>query len=158
MREILKITIDPGVNGAMVWQRPSGPVTAVKRPETVAEKIELAYSVFDLADVMGWECRCLIEYQCAGSFHGAKMGAKSVWTLSGDYHTWLTTLLVARLATREVRPQKWQKPIAGLPREYSARKKALKAYAQMNFPQLNVINATADALAMLTVFDTVWLT
>lgn len=156
---MIRIAIDPGVKGAVAVMMRND-VTAVRCPETPVEMADVILRLRSAADRIGIETRCVIEKVGAGAWGGkpgAKMGSKSAFTFGENYGLWRGLLAGARIPFMEVPPKNWQRCLAtSLPADYADRKRALKAYSQQRFPDLTVTLDTADALAMMTVFDDVW--
>lgn len=151
MAELL-IAIDPGIAGGIAHKITNCTVMAGKCPETQREIVQ---SIKDLVDAAKYKnidtIKCIIE--SVHAFPGE--GVKSVWTFSGNFHTWTTSLIALDIPFKTIRPQEWQKQM-GLPPEKRERKLALKVYAQNMYPHLKVTYATADALAILSKFNILW--
>jgi len=143
---MITIAIDPGASGALVYSK-DGEVVCFKCPKTMGDMNELVKAVAENKDG-----RCVIE-----QVHSMpKQGVVSVWSFSGNYHTWKALLVAHGIPFKEVTPQKWMKKIKAWPKDKKERKNAIKAYAQNLYPSLKVTLANADALAMLSIFDKIW--
>ena len=154
VKQELKIAIDPGWSGAMVWQAEGLTTFVEKCPATAADMNHLVENVVAVR-ALGYEPRCVLERVSA--FPG--QGVTSVWKFSANYHLWQGMLTAHRIPYQLVSPAKWQKHLGGLPSgkdKKKERKNQIKAFAQRLYPHLRVTLASADALAMLAVFDSVW--
>jgi hypothetical protein len=83
-------------------------------------------------------------------------GVVSVWTFSANHHIWIGGMLALKIPFKIIPPKKWQKEVGSLPADKKKRKQAIKEYSARLYPEIKVILANADALAMLSVIDKVW--
>jgi len=148
----IDICIDPGVGGAIAWRQMLGSSLARNCPDTPLGQIDLLRGLKADAELFGLGLRCVVEE--VGYMPGD--GGRGVWTFASNDATWWAGLLALGIPCRRVRPQKWQKFVGGLPKDYDDRKRALKAFSQARWPDVKVTLANADALAMLAVFEKLW--
>jgi crossover junction endodeoxyribonuclease RuvC len=147
---MMKISIDPGRNGAVAVDFGIGDVITYKCPDTQHEMCELIEELKGIADHdRGMKISAVIE-----RVHAMPgQGVTSVWSFSANYATWQTALICFQVPFQEVRPQKWMKEFGMLPKDKKERKHAIKDRMQKQYPQLKVNLINADALGMLSVFD-----
>jgi len=158
------VTIDPGKNGGAAWCDEIGDVYAAKCPDNIYKMLKLMKLIKSSCDK---SIHCVIEKQGA-------MGQDTpltAFSLSGNYHTWLTGMIGFKISITVKTARTWQKKTGVRLQKgrenYALRKKALKNYAIEGFPngvhvweyseKVNaytlrlgkITNANADALAML---------
>lgn len=136
----ITIGIDPGKYGgiAILWL--NGDVTAEK---WTAED-EMIDVLIDIVTNYSEACiRCYLE-----QVHAMPgQGVTSMFSFGRNFGFWIGAVSALQIPLRLVRPQEWQKGIAGRQRlSGTPLKRVLKAEAARRFPQVRVTNMTADAL------------
>lgn len=165
VHRVMIIGIDPGVGGAIAWQ---------KNGDSFPQVINMPGTQLDilnqLREIKTTEesCECIIEeVHC---FPGEAV--QTAWVFSGNYHSLKMALLAAGIRFKEVSPQCWQKALKliskSVPRakngssieekkkvqaqrakNYQQHKRDLKERAQQLFPDVKVTLKNADALLIL---------
>lgn len=137
MKEPDLITIDPGIGGGMAAFVRGDLITAAFTTEGDACQW---LRQFDPATATAW-----IE-----EVHSSpQMGVRSAFTFGRNFGFWLGALGALQIPVRMVKPQVWQRGIAGVGRlQGPERKSALRAEAQRRFPHLRITQAVADAILM----------
>ena len=144
MKQVV-IGIDSGVNGG----------ACVLFPDKVAKATPIG-SISELFDFL-LECKSyalknnytILAYveEVTGYIGGKPQPASRSFVLGKSYGGILGLLIGLEIPFRTVRPQKWQKGFSGIKGiEYSERKKRLREYALMRYPQLKPTLKTADAI------------
>jgi len=135
-----RIFIDPGESGGLAWHDHDGIVQAEAMPEGMTEQIDLIrrLTVF----------RNNVVMEKTGSYMPGNSGpaAAKFARHCGHLEAALYTLGVP---VTQVAPNVWQRKLGTLPKEKTARKKAIKEVVQRQYPHLDVTLKTADALGML---------
>lgn len=137
------ISIDPGANGAIVYDDEDGIVQAEKMPDTPGS---IADALVDIKSAT-WSVSCVWEktgtYMPGNSGPGAVTFARHCGVIEGILHG-------LGIPQQQVPPQKWQKHLGALPKDKAKRKTAIKNLMQQRYPHLKVTLANADALAIYT--------
>lgn len=148
---MIRMAIDPGKSGAICWEV-DGETTSHKCPETFFEMVHLLRDLKRLARKHNMKIRAITE-----KVHSMpKQGVSSVWSFSGNHHIWMGGMLALKIPFKEIAPKKWQKSVGNMPADKKKRKNMIKEYSARCYPDIKVILANADALAMLSVIDKVW--
>lgn len=141
------ISIDPGANGAIVEYRPyDSPglqVRVHKMPETPKDIYSKLASIQNQSD----ECVCVIEKV---GFHVKGNNASASCKFARHCgHLEMALIALGIPIVEEVTPQKWMKSMGTLPKDKTARKRAIKNKMQMRYPWIQVTLWNADALGLL---------
>lgn len=141
------LAIDPGWSGACAVSY-GDDVIVYRCPSTITEIIDLAHEIKDAS-----EGTIFALLEKVHSMPG--QGVKSVWTFSQNFTAWQCALYSAKIPYKEVRPNEWMNKLGGVPTgrdNKKERKNYIKSEMQKRYPDLKVINDTADALGLLTVY------
>lgn len=138
------IAIDPGISGGIAVKWPTGDVEAVRMPETAHD---IAAYLRHVIAHSGNRCSALLEQVHAQPVNGNIASFK----LGQNFGRLEGVLATLQIPYELVAPSLWMKQAGSLPKDRAERKRALKAFAQRNYPFLSVTLCTADALAMLAV-------
>jgi hypothetical protein len=136
------IAIDPGIKGGIAWVDHDGIVRAVEMPDGMIAQAEL---LTDLARSIkfGW---CWIER--TGTYRPGN-SAVAACTFARHCGHLEAICYMLQVPVQQITPTAWQKPLC-LPKDKAERKRAVKELMARRYPHLNVTQATADALAILT--------
>jgi hypothetical protein len=141
MKDIIKIGIDPGVNGAMAVCWPDGKIT-VHPFITESDMVEEISAIADL------DAKVYCTLERVRSRPG--QGVASTFKFGANYGFWRGLLQAHGFVFREVTPQQWQSGL-GIKKGISKteHKNALKQLACERHPEIKVNLKTADALLIL---------
>jgi len=136
----MTIGIDPGKKGGIAILYPNGDV--------VAEKWTSEDEMVDvLEDVMRFDPAAQITAYLELVHAMPGQGVTSMFSFGKNFGFWIGAVMALRIPLRTVRPQDWQKGVAGRQGlKGTPLKRVLKAEAARRFPQVRVTNMTADAL------------
>lgn len=136
----ITIGIDPGKSGGIAILYPTGDV--------VAEKWTSEDEMVDILEEVArrWDCAQVTAYlELVHAMPG--QGVTSMFSFGKNFGFWIGAVTALRIPLRLVRPQEWQKGVAGRQGlKGTPLKRVLKAEAARRFPQVRVTNMTADAL------------
>jgi len=139
---MLILAIDPGIKGAVAVYNDIYDEVSVYTP---SESQRMICDFLDSLD-KSQGIKAYIE-----KVHSMpKEGVKSVWTFSGNYHSWTMGFICFEIPFEEIAPREWQSYIKFLPKEKKARKLEIKRQMENLYPHLKVTLQNADALAILT--------
>jgi len=140
----MKIAIDPGVTGAIVWKDRDQEVVAVKMPDTPKDILELLQDI--TREAVDSFCWC----ERVGGYRPGNSGPSSVKFATHVGHLQMA-LLAAEISHAYVTPSKWMTKVLGtVPKEKKLRKAAIKQRMQQLYPKVAVTLVNADALGILT--------
>ena len=148
-RDIKACAIDPGVGGGIaVWLQDRETTEYMAVPVRVAD--------WTMRDYIEWFSLHSIRIPVMMEKVGPRPhdGRAALWTFATNVATWHMAMVATETPFFEITSVKWQQKLMGvtLPREYQAKKKALKEFAERRFPETSVYKWNADCLAMLTVY------
>jgi crossover junction endodeoxyribonuclease RuvC len=136
------IGVDPGANGGVAVIYESGRACAWPMPAD-SDLIEL---LRDLMNVEG-DVKVTAFLEQVGGFIGKGQPGSAMFQFGDSFGFLRGVLQALGISTELVRPQTWQRGLAGLRGlEGAARKRALRDHASRIFPDLKPTLATADAL------------
>lgn len=139
------IGIDSGANGGVAIMYPNGEAKA-SPIGNVSDLCEIIRSVRDFAKNDGYALTAVLE-EVTGYVKGRHQPASRSFVFGKSYGSIIGLLIALEIPFRTVRPQKWQQGLSGIRgMEYSARKRKLREYAVMRYPQLKPTMKTADAI------------
>ncbi|MCP4100783.1 MAG: hypothetical protein GY750_05065 [Lentisphaerae bacterium] len=143
------MAIDPGKNGGIAIIG-GDYAKAFKCPDSSPEMADIVREY--VVRYGSAQCRCVIEkvHLMPGN------GVKSMFSFGRNYGQWLGILSALHIPFKEIPPGVWMRKISGVPKDKPTRKRYFKTYSQQMFPLCRVTLATADALALLSVFDRCW--
>ena len=140
------LAIDPGAAGGVAWRAADGSVGAAPMPEGMTAQVDFLRSL--VAEHR--ELQAVLEkvgYWMPGDHPNS---ACKFARHCGHLESALYTLAVP---FTEVVPGVWMKSLGVLPKDKPARKSAIRELMARRFPHLSVTLKTADALALLTFFE-----
>jgi hypothetical protein len=137
------IAIDTGKNGGFAWRDREGVACAVKMPSGMTEqvdglralRVELGRTASAVAEKVG-------TYRPGNSGPAAATFARHCGHIEA-------ALFVLGISTEQVAPGVWMRSLGALPKDKTARKKAIKEAMQRRHPHIKVTLSTADALGIL---------
>lgn len=135
------IGIDPGAHGALAFITEDGR-TVVHKSDDTPPRDALLDAV---CGVPVSQCVAYVEL-VGGYIPGRPQPASRAGVLMRSLGKWEGLLEGMGIRCQLVRPQQWQAGITGLPKEYTPRKRALRAEAIRRFPALRPTLDTCDAL------------
>ena len=151
MSDIIKIAIDPGWSGALVYILTNKDIISYNCPNDQRGMVDMYRAIKkDLPPEC--EVRAIIEQVNVRPTDGRK----SLWSFATNYATHITLLIAFRFPYKLVNPKVWQQLIGCLPADKAERKNRIKEYVQGIYPQLNVTLKNADGLAILAHHDKLW--
>ncbi|MGA0384854.1 MAG: hypothetical protein ACO3L1_07780 [Flavobacteriaceae bacterium] len=138
------IAVDPGKGGGACILRPDSETIDLKPWRIDHEFIDLLRSL----DPKDYES----VVEDVPVFVSAMTSNASSFKLGQNFGVITGSLRSLRFPLHLVKPQIWQKGLAGLKPKmgYTARKRVLKDNAVRLFPDLKITNATADAVLIMT--------
>lgn len=151
MSNIIKIAIDPGWSGALVYINIGNKIISFNCPSDQRGMVDM-YRGIKKEIPQDTEVRALIEQVNVRPTDGRK----SLWSFATNYATHITLLIAFRFPYKLVNPKVWQQFIGCLPADKAARKNRIKEYVQGLYPDLSVTLKNADALGILAHHDQLW--
>ena len=142
------IGIDPGKSGGIAWKDVEGVVRVEKMPQTPHDCVDF----FRECIILGChdDISCVLEKVAPNS----QNGCQGNFRLGQNYGELRMLLATLGISFTEVSPAKWMnaivpnRPKGG--KTPTARKNYIKEKMQNLYPDLKIILATSDALAILT--------
>jgi len=141
------IAIDPGASGGYAISNNGISAAKWTGESDFAEMIENWIGSYETT-FNEFTCTAVVEE--VPKFVGKAVPSSSIFTLAKNYGWILGFLHATSIPTHLVRPQVWQKGLAGVrAAKGAAKKRVLKDHAARLFPELRPTLATADALLIL---------
>jgi hypothetical protein len=157
MADYVRLTIDPGKSGGIVWSYKTTAGEIVqdmkKCPSTVDKHFTLVKSIKDkaLKDLNNPKFECVIEKV----WGRPSDGGSRAFVFGFNYGCWCMALTANNIKYKEVAPVTWMKHVGPLPKKKDARKRVLQKIAQTAYPNFRITLATADAAAIMSIFNKV---
>ena len=151
------IAIDPGAQGAIIFDTRDG-IEVVRMPMTTRGK-KRVLDEDDMIEIV-MAARCEGNLICALEDVGVHMAGNNAQSSATFAYTCGMTYGILRacgVGVKLVPPKTWQSWLGikpGGPKD--VRKRAIKAEVQRRFPDVKVINDTADALGIYAYAKGVW--
>lgn len=138
------IAIDPGANGALAFQ-PSG------SPAVVVHLTKTTPPLDALRDAIAGAERPVAYIEQVGGFIGKPQPGSAMFKFGQNFGYWLGLLAALEVRTVLVRPQTWQRGLAGSSLKGPERKRALRDEAARRFAAagVRVTLDNCDALLLL---------
>lgn len=147
----LYIGIDPGASGAWAELWPDGKVCIGKfdDPAAIRDNFEIVGQIIKKTawdKYEGFE-HVTIALEQVGGYVGKQQPGSAMFKFGQNFGWWQGLLMGVRLPFMLVRPQEWQKGIPNMHgKKGPDRKRALRDYAAMLYPNQKVTLNNADAL------------
>lgn len=145
---MVKIAIDPGVNGGLAIRYEDGKVVAYPYDS----ENDLIETISETKTLCGGRCFAFVE-QVQGYIGGAGGPGSAMFKFGQSYGFILGALMALQVPIRLIRPQEWQKRLGlGTSKSHASKahwKRHLRDKASMMFPGMKVTLKTADALLIL---------